>query len=278
MAYKTILVHVDQSRHAPARIRLAAAMAREHDAHLVGAAMTGISRYVFPDGAWPLPQTLAASCFDPLYKAAQGALDQFGALAAPFEVSLEPRLVADQDSDALALLARFCDLVVITQDDPAEALPGQAVRLQEYVAVNATAPVLVVPVGWTSTAPPGAVLLAWNGSAAAANACHAALPQLRRAAAVHLATFDAGPEQRSTTLAEHAALLEWLARHGVPAQAHVRAQEADAGDGILALARTLGCDLVVMGCYGHSRFRELLLGGATRTILRSAAIPVLMAH
>jgi len=279
MAFKTILVHVDQSRHAAARIRYAATLARDHGAHLIGAAMTGLPRAVFPDGAWPIPQTLAASCFTPLYDKAEQALNQFAEVVADFHISHEQRLVTDQDADALVLLARFCDVVVITQDDPHEALPGQVGDLPEYVALHATSPVLLVPRDWTAATAPTHALVAWNGSAPAARAVHAALPLLRRAASVHLVSFcaptDPLPDQHA---AEQVQLAASLARQGVHVQQCLREQDVDAGHAILALADETGCDLIVMGCYGHARFREMLLGGASRTMLRAAAVPVLLHH
>lgn len=279
MTYKTILVHVDQSRHAPARIRYAAALAREHEAHLIGAAMTGLPRYVFSDGAWPIPQTLASSCFDPLYDHANQALDQFIDIVADYAVSHEKRLVTDQDAEALAELARFCDLVVITQDDPHEALPGQVERLPDYVALNSTAPVLLVPTDWTASGPPGHVLLAWNGSPMATRAVYAAIPLMRNAASVRLASF-CGPTEpcADRSEAEQPQLAASLSRHGIYVEQCLRFQDADAGRALLTLTDETGGDLIVMGCYGQSRFREMLLGGVTRTILQAAKVPVLMMH
>jgi nucleotide-binding universal stress UspA family protein len=279
MDYKTILVHVDQSRHAAARIKFAATLARDHGAHLIGAAMTGLPRTVFHNGEWPIPLTLAASCFEPLYNAAQHALEQFEDIATTCGVSHEKRLVTDQDADALVMLGRFCDVVVITQDDPGEALPGQVTRLQEYVALNATAPVVMVPLDWTAPCTAEHVLLAWNGSAPSARAVHASLPMLRRASSVRLASFCAPAEPFGEDAAgEQAQLAASLARHGVVVQTCLREEDADAGRAILALARESRTDLIVMGCYGHSRFREMLLGGASRTLLRTSTVPLLMLH
>ncbi|WP_332878481.1 universal stress protein [Massilia sp. S19_KUP03_FR1] len=279
MEYKTILVHVDQSRHAATRIHFAAALARIHGALLIGAAMTGLPRYVFPDGAWPIPLTLAASCFEPLYDKARRALEQFADITAAYDIACEPRLVTDQDADALVLLARFADLVVVTQDDPDEALPGQVARLPEYVALHATAPALIVPLDWTAPGAGHQILVAWNGSAACARAVHAALPLLRQARNVRLASLRAPTDAFAQDIAaEQAQLAASLGRHGVQVQLCVRDEDVDAGHAILALARETGCDLIVMGCYGHARFREMLLGGASRTMLRSATVPTLMLH
>jgi len=278
MDYKTLLVHVDQSHHAPARIRLAAALARAHGAHLVGAAMTGVPRMLFPDGAWHIPRALAANYIDPLRDAALHALDQFDAIVAPLGISHERQLVPDQDGDALVAMARYCDLLVIGQYDRAEALPGRDRKLPEHVALSATAPVLIVPGSWATQAIGHAVLVAWNGSVAATQAVHAAVPLLQRAARVCVASFRAPLEDQGATPEDQDAMLAYLRRHGIEGTPVVREHGVDAGHAILELAAESQCDLIVMGCYGHSRFRELLLGGASRTILRAATMPVLMAR
>ncbi|MYN43438.1 universal stress protein, partial [Duganella sp. FT109W] len=106
----------------------------------------------------------------------------------------------------------------------------------------------------------------------------AALPLLRRAALVTLAVIN--PAAVSTVHGPQAGadLAAYLARHGVPLEVVVRETDTDAGDALLGLAAERGADLLVMGCYGHTRWRELLLGGATRAVLRRATLPLLMAH
>ena len=162
--FKTILVHVDLSSHAPARMRYAAALAHAHGARLVGAAMLGVSRVVFPNGYDSEPGTLSASYFEPLAENARRALCRFEEIACQAQVPHDARLVCDQADDGLALLARFADLVVISQDDPAESMPDMAVELQEYVILNSARPVLLVP--RSDPPPPGKhkVLVGWNGS------------------------------------------------------------------------------------------------------------------
>lgn len=279
MDYKNVLVHVDQSRHAVARIRYAGMLARAHGGHLLGAAMTGLPRYVFSDGAWPILGSSAESCFQPLYERASQALRQFDALAAEMTVSNEKLLITDQDADALVLQARFADLVVITQNDPHEALPGQVALLPESVALASTAPVMLVPIDWTGSAAPASIVLAWNGSAAATRAVHAAIPLLQRADTVRLVSFCAPTDPFAQDSArELPRLTASLARHGVGVQECVRDQDIDAGNALLEFAHESKSDLIVMGCYGHSRFREMLAGGASRTVMRAAPVPVLMMH
>ena len=278
MAYRTILVHADLSRNAPARIELAAAVAFAHGSHLIGVATMGVPRFLFPKRYDAAPGTLAASYFDPLHEAARRALDQFATIAGGAGVSFENRLLYDSAEDALAQMARFCDLVVVSQDDPDESLNDMSTRMPEYVVLNCSRPVLVAPRG-VSTAPAGQkIFLAWNGSKEASSAMNAALPLLQGAASVIVASMRLSSWSASTIKEEMADLAAFLQRHGIQPEILLRDEDIDAGNRILTLAAEHECDLVVMGCYGHSQFRELCLGGATRTVLSSTGLPVLMAR
>ncbi|MDB5958840.1 MAG: hypothetical protein JWP59_134 [Massilia sp.] len=276
--FKTILVHVDLSSHAPARMRYAASLAHAHGSHLVGAAMLGVSRTMFPNGDAAPPATLGASCFDPLSDNAKRALARFEAIATTMQVPHDTRLVYDQAADGLALLARFADLAVVSQDDSAESTPDTAVRLPEYVILNSARPVLVVPRADPLPLVAPKVLVAWDGSKEASCALSASIPMLRRASEVIVATLAAPDADEAGSMAEQPDLVNFLARHGVTAQIMLRVQQHDAGHELLSMARELRCEVLVMGCFGHTRFRELCLGGASRTVLAEANIPVLLAH
>jgi nucleotide-binding universal stress UspA family protein len=276
--FKTILVHADLSSHAPARMHYAAALARLHGARLVGAAMLGVSRVIFPQGYDTKPGTLSASYFDPLADNARRALSHFEAIARKAQVAHESRFVCDQADDGLALLARFADLVVLSQDDPTEAMPDMAVHLPEYVILNCARPVLLVP---RIDPPPivdHKVLVAWNGSKEASCALSAAVPALRHATEVHVATLASADDSESDLLAQHADLGRFLGQHRITPRFVLRQGGPDSGRALLALAHELRCGTLVMGCFGHSRFRELCLGGASRTVMADADLPVLLAH
>lgn len=119
-------------------------------------------------------------------------------------------------------------------------------------------------------------MVAWNGSVEAAKAVTAALPLLRGAEQVTLAVLGDSADALGESPGADIAL--YLARHGVNVEVLRRTEPADPGKAILSLAADFNVDLLVMGAYGHSRFREMMLGGATRTILATATLPVLMAH
>lgn len=276
--FKTILVHVDLSAHAPARICHAATLAQVHDARLVGAAMFGVSRDIFPSGYASQPGTLCASYFDPLARNARRALAHFDRIARGMQVAHEARFVCDQADDGLVRAARFADLVVISQDDPEESLPDRAVHLPEYVILHAARPVLVVPRNDPPPRRAGRVLVAWDGGKEACAAMAAALPLLQRADGVSVASLAGTSGSEEEFRAQEPDILHFLQGHGIHAHMLVRRAGADTGRDLLAMADELDCGTLVMGCYGHARLHELCFGGATRTALADARIPVLLAH
>jgi nucleotide-binding universal stress UspA family protein len=270
MAYKTILVHAAPQAEAQGRIQLAARLARVMDAHLVGSAPTGISRYT-PDATRAM---LAAPCAA-LREAARQALARFERLASAEGVaSVETRLADDETGAALALEARYCDLVVV---GPAghDATPLHPSDLAQYLALAGGRPVLVVPTGGNAALPGGAALVAWNGSTEATRAVDAALPLLRAARhATVLRLIDcAGDGDESVPR-----LAAFLRRHGVVTRTALRPAAPDPGAALLDAAAREGADLLVMGAYGRARWRETLFRGASAVVLRHAACPILLAH
>jgi len=279
MDYRTILVHADPSLHAPARIALAASLARQANAHLVGAATTGVSRHVCPEGYVSVPGKIISGYLDPLIAAAQRDLDHFEALAlASGAVLLERKLVCDHTDDGLARQATFADLVVLSQNDPGESTSNFVSALPEYVVYNCARPVLVVPHSRQLPHVGRNVLLAWNASREATAAMTGAIALMQRASEVTVVRFDPAPDSDTEGMTPATDLPRYLERHGIGAQFVDRDSGGDVGKALLALAGELGCDLIVMGCYGHTRMHELLLGGASRTVLQRMHVPVLMAH
>jgi nucleotide-binding universal stress UspA family protein len=278
MAYKTILVHADMSIHAPDRIRFAASLARLEGGHLIGLVTTGVSRFMYPDTAAPLAGTVASPYAASLQSHARQALDQFAALAREAAVpSFEPRLVADDPEGGLVLMSRYADIVVLSQTDPAHQAAGVVRELPEFVMLNIARPVLLVPYAGGPYELSGDALVAWDGSIEAARAIGHALPLLRRASGVAIAQFESGGA--GELAAQALDLARWLGRHGINATT-VHEQHVDIGEGgaLLSMVADLQAGLLVMGGYGHTRLRELLLGGVTRTMLDSMTVPVLMAH
>jgi nucleotide-binding universal stress UspA family protein len=172
----------------------------------------------------------------------------------------------------LAMQARSYDLAIALR--PSEGgRPGR--RLAELTALASGTPCLAIP----EEAPPPAlfdrIILAWNGSREAKRALEDGLIFLKRAKCVRVLVVNGDPEQAEADKQ----IVRHLARHGVEAGLErVHVLHEDDGSALLRQCAQFGADLLVMGAYGHSRIAELILGGATRTVLAEATLPVLMSH
>jgi nucleotide-binding universal stress UspA family protein len=120
------------------------------------------------------------------------------------------------------------------------------------------------------------VLIAWNGSRESSRALHDALPLMATPGAVTALTVNASPTESEALTGD---VVSHLAHHGLETKVElVETKELGASDVVLSRVADLGADLIVMGAYGHSRLREMILGGMTRDMLRHMTVPVLMAH
>ncbi len=280
MAYKTILVHVDGAQQAAQRIRVAADLAKTEEAHLVGAALADIAPFVFYiGGGFDTIDPDLANQFDLSRKAAAAALQSFDAQAAAIGAnSVERRLLDGEAWIEFCLQARYSDLVVIGQSPSDADAPRHAVAFSDYVLLNCPRPLMIIPSAWQSPRIGQRILIAWNASMAAARAVASAIPLLRRASQVELVVFNPGREAPDVHGAEPGAdIALYLARHAVHVNVRRQSTDADIGLAMMRCADDCDADLIVMGAYGHSRFRELMLGGVTRTVMRSMTVPVLLA-
>lgn len=277
--YKTILVHVDQTARSAARIDLAARLAMQCEAHLIGAATTGISPYLFPVGGLEPGAGALAYPIEEVRAEAVQALDAFDERARLAGVaSFERRLIDDEAGIGISLQARYCDLVIVGQSVRGEFAPRLRSDFPEYVMLNGARPVLLVPAAGAADLPGQKIAVAWNGSPDAVRAVTSAIPMLRRAQQVDLVVFDAESHGDLHGSEPGADIALYLARHGVKVDVHQRPSGGDVGEALLSFAAAKGADLIVMGAYGHPRIREIMLGGATRTVVRSSPVAVWMAH
>lgn len=276
MTYKTIVVHVDSSAHAEVRMRHASRLAVDAGAHLIGSAFSGVSRYANAAVDAELA-VVAARDFAAIRQRNEEALMRFDAIAASEGVlSYERRLLDDDPAGGLVQQARYADLVVVSQTDLNEPASVYLLGgLPEQVVLGGGRPVLIIPYAGHFATIGSQPLVAWDGSLEATRAVFNAIPLLRRAKAVSVVEFkptDAAGREPGADLALY------LARHGVPCEVRTEAVAIRAGEDVLSLAADLQSDLIVMGGYGHSRFREIILGGVTETILSSMTAPVVMSH
>lgn len=276
--YKTIVVHVDDSPQLASRLAVAAGLAARHDGHLVGSAVTGMTFESYVMLGASAVSSLPGE-FDELRQHATRQLQAFAASVERLGVrSWEQRMIEDDAEHALLLESRYADLLVLSPGTPANASARLASDLPDYVALHGTRPVLVVPADYASDTVGRTVVVGWDAGAEACRATTAALPLLREADAVVVALIDAVPAGGRHGEQPGADVATWLARHGVRVEVVRERAERGAGRALLDIARDAGADLLVAGAYGHSRFREWFIGGATRELLDDASVPLLLAH
>jgi nucleotide-binding universal stress UspA family protein len=278
MSYKTIVVHVDGARNVDKRIEAAAYMAVAENAHLIGVAATGVSRFLQETVSMNRNDPAIAPLLDTLRKRASAPLETFDKIVRQVGVqSFENRLIDDDVNGGISLQGAYSDLIVLGQSSPGDASDLEADTVS-YVVINSGCPVLVVPNTGAHTKIGSKVLIAWNGSMVARRAVHDAIPLLKRAEIVEVAVFNPTSKAGAHGQLPGSDISLYLARHGINVDVKEETIKSDIGEAILSLADSLHADLLVMGCYGHSRFRETLLGGVTHTILQSMTLPVLMSH
>lgn len=284
MGLKDLLVHIDDIGGNETRLRLAVELARRHDAHLTGLfIIESIDFAVMTAPAGPDVAALASlEGFQEEHRAVRRALaDRLGGAfhraAERAGIAAEWR-VAEGDAAEVAILnARYADLAILGQPDPER--PSLGKPAPEAVLLGSGRPILVVPFIGGNDIIGRHALVAWNASREAARALNDALPLLDEAE--NVTVLSVNPERGISGEGDLPAadIALHLARHGIKAEAsYIVAEDIGVGDALLSRAADLDSDLIVMGGYGHSRLREIALGGATRTLLRSMTVPVLLSH
>ncbi len=280
MTYRTILVHLDQEPLCALRTRTAIHLARDMDCRLIGLAPTGlVDLPVSPQAAGSLAD-FASAAWDALRVGATQAVEQFRhACDAAGLKSYEAVMDEADAASSLVYHAHCSDLAVLGQPDPQAPGHRQAQAVVEEVILQSARPTLLIPYAGRFDTPGRNVMVAWDDSREAARAVSDALPLLRRARQVQVVSWnEAGTEADARLNERMDALRHWLMWQGVPAETRVETTAVSISDAMLSRAADLGTDLVVMGAYGHSRWAERVLGGATRGLLTSMTVPVLMSH
>jgi len=277
MGYKTILVYCDASRGTAVRLKIACDLTGRFDAHMIGLHVRELFQApAFTDAGRAMDSLY--SSYETVVKAEEAmAAAVFGDAVASKGISSEWRVTDGFVADLLPVQARSADLVIVGQADPDSPPTSTPDNLAEEVVMAGECPVLIVPYIGVAKPPGKTVMLCWNNSREAKRAAVGALPLLKAADKTIILIVDpkVGPDDE----APGAHVARWLARHGVKVTVQRdTAADSDVGGVILSRAADHDIDLIVMGIYGHSRMRELVLGGASRTLLASMTVPVLAAH
>lgn len=278
MSYKSIFTALTAFKESSPALALAAALAEAQDAHLevlsLGIDRTPNTYYEIGSNAVVMHAAIeeAHARADAIQNGVRAYLqganirwDVINGIAAHAGVGR-----------TVAMPARFADLAVVGLPYAEDCLTEDSLVL-EGLLFEADCPVVVVPQG-TASPRPDRIVIGWNESTEAMRAVRAAIPFLQQASAVHIAIVDppeTGPERSDPG----GALAVFLSRHGIKSDIQVMTRQGSRISERLSQHVTeTGSEMLVMGGYGHSRFREAVLGGATREMLQNSKVPVLMAH
>ncbi len=282
---KDILVHLDEGPHTAMRLKVAVALAQRHEAHLTGIFVLDLPGSDLFYGAG-MPYA-GGGVTDMVNSLRTGFASRADTVGQQFQEAVrlqglegEWRVVEGDTISLLALHARYADLTILGQPNQEEPFKGPAAdAVLVNVMLSSGRPVLAVPYAGQFEQVGERVLVAWNASRESTRAVNDALPLLRGAKAVTVLAVNPkrGIEGHGDVPAADIAL--HLARHGVKAEAaHTIAHDISEGDALLSYAADIGVDLIVAGGYGHSRAREMVFGGVTRTLLQEMTVPMLLSH
>ena len=278
MGLNDIVVYVDSAEATKARVGFAVALAKEHGAHLIGIAFAPIA--LLPLYGADVGFADMSEVLESVKSQGAKALQAFEASAKAAGVTAEVRLMqgmSDKFPHDFARAARQADLAILGQPRDGDPLIGQYALVERCLFASGR-PVIIVPASPEKLALKGVVVAAWDGSAEAARAINDAMTFLKQAARVVLVVGVTGAQDEEDG-PEIDDMVAHLKRRGIMVEAmRVKTGEGDIGRLLLTTAKTLGADLMVMGAFHHSRWREFILGGVTLTVLEEATIPLIMAH
>jgi nucleotide-binding universal stress UspA family protein len=284
MGFKDVIVIFTDPHGSANRLNIAVETARPGSAHLIGLYL--VPPITLLGGGLPYAgteneiQALEAIEAERRANALQTAGEVENALRAAAEraeLTYEWRLVEGDVVHSAVLHALHVDIAILGQNDPEH--PAVAPHLPESVLLGSGRPVMIVPYAGRFDTVGSNVLVAWNATREAARAVNDAMPILQKAEKVTVLSINPPSEEAGRPVWPGADIALHLARHGVKAEASSTvSHDIDVGNAILSRAADFGSDLIVMGGYGHSRQREFILGGVTRTLLGQMTVPIIMSH
>jgi len=278
MSYRTILTYLPGPDKAEELLNVAVPMATRYDAHLVCLHVIPELEFYQPVGMYYDGSIIDAQR-SALGKEADEIKDVVQKWAQPNDAKIEWRCMTASKGPALDYIvdqSMFADLVIAEQKTPVDLLDSRA-DIPVQIALNGGRPVLAIPEGCKFDGVARHALVAWNMGKSASRAAFDAIPLLRNAKDVTLFSVASDEPEDGITPEQYMTLS--LDRHDIGAQSVTDAtDEMSVGEKILDYAKQTDSDLLVIGCYGHSRLREIAFGGVTRHILRNAQIPLFLSH
>jgi nucleotide-binding universal stress UspA family protein len=279
MTFKAMLVHLDDSPWSDGRVEVAVRLAQRFGCALAGVYLRPKAELT-PSVAAVLPEQAVEQRLLESGQAQDRAKARFGERARPLGAAeAEFRAPAGDPLDAALAHSRCADLTIVGHAEPSDPSAFFARRLAEHVLLGSGAPMLSLPRSVPAGDLGGHPLIAWDGGREAARAVRDALPMLIRASRVTVVSATREPSGYDDVEQSQGRLVAYLSKHGIDAQSkRVEGAGSELAERLLSQAADVGADLIIMGGYGHARARELVLGGATRSMLRATTVPVFMSH
>lgn len=274
MTIKTMLLHMAHDKARMARFRIGLDLAKRHGAHLAMTYMTSPATMPAEVTGRAASAAYIAEATAIAHEKAEHVLAEVADEADAAGVTWDWEVVEGDHNHLLAERSHFADLVMVCQGHGGVPEGHVGLHHPDELLFMASCPCLVLPSSWTNAAIGRRVLIAWKDTREAARALRDSLPFLIGAEEVFLLTCDP-PHHRFEA---GVAAVSFLDRHGLRVEQVSDVANGDIGDIILSYAKDLRVDLMVMGAYGHSRLREIILGGVTQRVLRSLTRPALMSH
>lgn len=280
MSYKTILAYIPTPDGVDVVLDAVLPIATRNGAHLIG-----LHIVPEPHVYWAVAADMSAVVLDAQREFYAQLADKtealFNARTASEDLVCEWRLSQTAGypiAEVFTIHATSADLTVISQTEPSEDGALQT-DLPSQVIMASGRPTLVLPLEWQPEPIGKRVAIAWDGRREATRAVFDALPFLTQAEEVRIVTVDEERKSSLSTFTPVDEIVASLQRYGITLTTERRSSgDGSIGEALLLYAQDHDSDLLVMGCYGHARFREFVFGGATRDILQLARLPVLMSH
>lgn len=268
---KSILLYVNDDEGLESRLVAALAIAHQQHGRLACIQVTPVSDYVATDPFGGMYELKAM--FENLAERAVDARGQIEARLVKENIECDWSIYDEGIAASIVSRSQLTDLVVLSLPDRKGSKKVHPTSLVADVSIHSNTPLLAVPAASPAFNPAGVAMIAWNGSPEAAHAVRAALPLMKMASAVQFILFE---EDQNFSLAD---VRRYLAAHGVTAVCNKHSLDGKTvGEALCHISSALSAAYIVMGAYGHTRFREAVLGGVSRHMLAHSSVPLLLAH
>jgi len=273
--FKDIAAYIDPGHDHKHMYDALAVMAEESNCHVTGVYAIAPMPPATAEG--PIPVSVIQQFDESSKMMAQEHRDDFETAMKQRGLNYSWECHRGVPEDVVAEHFRYADIGVVRQCDSKE--PTNHRHVVNHALLNGGRPVLVIPYIGTKTTMGNKVILGWNSSVQSTRAVHDAIPLMKDAQWVHVIDIDNSKSVSNDTLGASVPITEHLSRHGIDAEATTYPKtEIEPGDVLINHAADHGADLIVAGAWGHTRAREYIFGGTTRTLLDHMTVPVLFSH